>query len=97
MLLPYDFEYELYCCSDGFVCIINSGIFSVRRLCRASSQFYIDHSDLICQLLMETTSILVDKYPANPYANLRQQDDDFLSCSPMKMSGKSVRSGESVR
>lgn len=55
----------------------------------ASGQFYIDHSDLICQLLMETTGILVDKYPANPYANLRQQDDDFLSCSPMKMSGTS--------
>lgn len=54
-----------------------------------SGQFYIDHSDLICQILMETVSILVDKYPANPYASLRQQEDELFSCSPMKMSGTS--------
>ena len=55
--------------------------------CRHSGQFYIDHSDLICQILMETAGILVDKYPANPYASLRQQEDELFSCSPMKMSG----------
>jgi len=54
-----------------------------------SGQFYIDHSDLICQILMETAGILVDKYPANPYASLRQQEDELFSCSPMKMSGTS--------
>jgi len=54
-----------------------------------SGQFYMDHSDLICQLVMETVGILVEKYPANPYASLRQQEDEFFSCSPMKMSGTS--------
>jgi len=39
---------------------------------------------------METVGIIVEKYPANPYASLRQQqEDESFGCSPMKMSGTS--------
>ena len=55
---------------------------------RSSGQFYSNYSDLICQVLMETVGIIVEKYPANPYASLRQQqEDESFGCSPMKMSG----------
>lgn len=54
-----------------------------------AGRFYIDYSDLICQLLLEVVSVLIEKYPSNPYAALRSHDDDFVSCSPMKMSGSS--------